>query len=223
MNSEFLKAALQDAYIADFSGFDSAPEFRASLSHRVRMHRIFSKFYGAPIPETKPKFNRRIAAVLLIIIFMAAIAGCTGVIISNFTFRQHSDNVEVEAAGTGKSQIEDIYCIPSLPDGFELTNEITPEMTGGAVYDVTYSCGDELISFTQHTKAIYNVSFDNEHGDFEEITVGGHSALFLGGYGSVNSIVWDNGDYILELSATLPKDESIALADSVKLAQKTDK
>lgn len=219
MNSELLKAALQDAYNDDFSAFDSAPEFRASLSHRVRMRRILSKFYGAPLQETKPKFNRRIAAVLLIIILMAAIAGCTGVIISNFTFRQHSDNVEVEAASAGKSQIEYI----SLPDGFELTNEITPEMTGGAVYDVTYSCGDELISFTQHTKAIYNVSFDNEHGDFEEITVGGHSALFLGGYGSVNSIVWDNGDYILELSATLPKDETIALADSVKLAQKTDK
>ena len=48
-------------------------------------------------------------------------------------------------------------------------------------------------------------------------------ALFLGGYGSVNSIVWDNGDYILELSATLPKDETIALADSVKLAQNADK
>jgi len=109
MNSELLKAALQDAYNDDFSAFDSAPEFRASLSHRVRMRRILSKFYGAPLQETKPKFNRRIAAVLLIIILMAAIAGCTGVIISNFTFRQHSDNVEVEAASAGKSQIEYIY------------------------------------------------------------------------------------------------------------------
>lgn len=223
MNSEFLKAALQDAYIADFSGFDSAPEFRASLSHRVRMRRILSKFYGAPLQETKPKFNRRIAAVLLIIILTAAAAGCTEIIIGSFTLRQHSDNVEVRAAGAGKPQIEEIYCIPSLPDGFELTDEITPEMTGGMIYDLTYNRGDELISFTQHTKAIYNVSFDNEHGDFEEITVGGHSALFLGGYGSVNSIVWDNGDYILELSATLPKDETIALADSVKLAQNADK
>lgn len=222
MNSEFLKAALQDAYIADFSGFDSAPEFRASLSHRVRMRRILSKFYGAPLQETKPKFNRRIAAVLLIIILTAAAAGCTEIIIGSFTLRQHSDNVEVRAAGAGKPQIEEIYCIPSLPDGFELTDEITPEMTGGMIYDLTYNRGDELISFTQHTKAIYNVSFDNEHGDFEEITVGGHSALFLGGYGSVNSIVWDNGDYILELSATLPKDETIALADSVKLAQNAD-
>lgn len=222
MNSELLKAALQDAYNDDFSGFDSAPEFRASLSHRIRMRRILSKFYGAPLPETKPKFNRRLAAVLLIIILTAAAAGCTEIIIGSFTLRQHSDNVEVRAAGAGKPQIEEIYCIPSLPDGFELTDEITPEMTGGAIYDVTYSCGDELISFTQHTKAIYNVSFDNEHGDFEKITVGGHSALFLGGYGSVNSIVWDNGDYILELSATLPKDETIALADSVKLAQNAD-
>lgn len=222
MNSEFLKAALQDAYIADFSGFDSAPEFRASLSHRVRMRRILSKFYGAPLQETKPKFNRRIAAVLLIIILMAAIAGCTGVIISNFTFRQHSDNVEVEAAGTGKSQIEDIYCIPSLPDGFELTDEITPEMTGGMIYDLTYNRGDELISFTQCIKSKYNSHLDNEHGDLEEITVGGHTGLYLGGYGSVCIIVWDDGNYILEFATTLPRDEAFALAESVKPAQNAD-
>lgn len=109
MNSELLKAALQDAYNDDFSGFDSAPEFRASLSHRIRMRRILSKFYGAPLPETKPKFNRRLAAVLLIIILTAAAAGCTEIIIGSFTLRQHSDNVEVRAAGAGKSQIEYIY------------------------------------------------------------------------------------------------------------------
>ena len=222
MNSELLKAALQDAYNDDFSGFDSAPEFRASLSHRIRMRRILSKFYGAPLPETKPKFNRRLAAVLLIIILTAAVAGCTGAIIGSFTLRQHSDNVEVRAAGAGKPQIEEIYCIPSLPDGFELTDEITPEMTGGMIYDLTYNRGDELISFTQCIKSKYNSHLDNEHGDLEEITVGGHTGLYLGGYGSVCIIVWDDGDYILEIATTLPRDEAFALAESVKPAQNAD-
>ena len=219
MNSELLKAALQDAYNADFSGFDSAPEFHASLSHRIKMRRTLSKFYGAPLPETKPKFNRRAAAVLLIIILTAAIAGCTGAIIGSFTLRQHSDNVEVRAVGAGKPQIEEVYCISSLPDGFELTDEITPEMTGGMIYDLTYNRGDELISFTQHTKSKYDSHFDNEHGDLEEITVGGHTGLYLGGYGSVCIIVWDDGDYILEIATTLPRDEAFALAESVKPAQ----
>ena len=196
MNSELLKAALQDAYNDDFSGFDSAPEFRASLSHRIRMRRILSKFYGAPLPETKPKFNRRLAAVLLIII--------------------------LTAAGAGKPQIEEIYCIPSLPDGFELTDEITPEMTGGMIYDLTYNRGDELISFTQCIKSKYNSHLDNEHGDLEEITVGGHTGLYLGGYGSVCIIVWDDGNYILEFATTLPRDEAFALAESVKPAQNAD-
>lgn len=222
MNSELLKAALQDAYNDDFSGFDSAPEFHASLSHRVRMRRILSKFYGAHPTAVKPKFNRRIAAVLLIIILTAAIAGCTGAIIGSFTFRQHSDNVEVRAAGAGKPQIEEVYCIPSLPDGFELTDEITPKMTGGMIYDLTYNRGDELISFTQCIKSKYNSHFDNEHGDLEEITVGGHTRLYLGGYGAVCIIVWDDGDYILEIATTLPRDEAFALAESVEPAQNAD-
>ena len=58
--------------------------------------------------------------------------------------------------------------------------------------------------------------FDNENWDsIEDVMVGDkYGKLIISG--RVVDLVWDNGDYILEIFCTVPAEEAIRLAESVQ-------
>ena len=66
-------------------------------------------------------------------------------------------------------------------------------------------------------KTEFHSYYDTERFELEEIMIGEHAEICLGGE-RVN-IAWDNGDYILEISADLDKSDALKLAKSVKVLE----
>ncbi len=119
-------------------------------------------------------------------------------------------SVSMEGA---KRFIEYEYYIPEIPKGFYLEQYQGNELEILFLY--TSFDGNDQIDFRQHTKygAMY---YDNENWDsIEDVMVGDkHGKLIISG--RVVDLVWDNGDYILEIICTVPAEEAIRLAESVQ-------
>ena len=214
--------------------FDVERKHRFSWSYRrARRKNILSAEKtrrGRPIPASSPLSSsfsipimkgvplKKRVAVLSIAIMMAVGLG-TGVgaslavglkrdSVTQEDFRLKS--VSMEGA---KRYIEYEYYIPEIPEGFYL------EQYQGDKFEIlflhTSFDGNGQIDFSQHTKygAMY---YDNENWDsIEDVMIGDkHGKLIISG--DVVQLIWDNGDYILEIFCTVSAEEAIRLAESVQ-------
>lgn len=75
------------------------------------------------------------------------------------------------------------------------------------------------IQLVQEPKARFRKTFSvPKYVDVKEITVGGCQGFMVSQeryYGTLNVVIWDNGDYIFRLWCILPEADAIALAESV--------
>lgn len=218
MNEKLLEEALEAVYKAEFAEFDNAPDHIFSLRHRIRMRRVFA-IYEKNTNKRKVKFSRKMVLALIIIILLAVISGCTAVIISRFKNTVYEDNTLLQAEDftMGKEFIEELYYFPVIPDGYEYDSELTAEMCAGKMHVISYSDEVRLLVLTQSTHDIYETHYNTEYNDFEDIVIKSHTGLYLvSPNGNVGTVVWDNGDYIFEIEATLTKEELIRLAESLE-------
>lgn len=68
----------------------------------------------------------------------------------------------------------------------------------------------------QTVKEKYKCNYNTEGYEIQKLDVNGHDG-FLIEFNGYNIIIWDNGDYILELHSTLDKNELLDLAKSTKI------
>lgn len=223
MNKEILEEALETVYKDEFAEFDCPQKHRFSLRHNIKMRRIFSLYKKNVKKMNAPsiKFRRKLIPALIIIILLTIVTGCAAIIISHFIIMEHENNTQLKAEdfSGGKETIEEIYYISALPDGFECVDEVTPEMLAGCMHSITYYNDDDImISLLQSTKEVYDAHYSAEENGLENIVINGHTAIYIdyGGEVESGSIIWDNGDYIFEISGFLPKNKLIELAKSVK-------
>ena len=124
----------------------------------------------------------------------------------------HSDNLElfVEDRQNGPQTLEELYKV-EVPDGFEITMFSDPF---GRSLDVRYSQtdGSDEIMFTQTVRSSYNTHYDNEHWEIEQCTIAGYPGIMF--KGDNNNIVWDNGEYIMELYGSLTVDQRMEIAET---------
>ena len=139
----------------------------------------------------------------------------------NFYGKVNADNTELFVINTENcpATIEDKYYLPCLPDGYEVSGtDSTPFFE-----HISYlnKVTNQSISFNQWVKTEYGSShYDTESQNFEEINVNECYGLCLA-YSSQDynytNIVWDNGDYILELYGETSKNELYDLAKTAKV------
>lgn len=124
----------------------------------------------------------------------------------------HSDNLElfVEDRQNGPQTLEELYKV-EVPDGFEITMFSDPS---GRSLDVRYSQtdGSDEIMFTQTVRSSYNTHYDNEHWEIEQCTIAGYPGIMF--KGDNNNIVWDNGEYIMELYGSLTVEQLMEIAET---------
>ena len=70
-------------------------------------------------------------------------------------------------------------------------------------------------------KKEYICRYNTEGYEIEKLDINGCDGFFVK-YKDENILVWDNGDYVLELYGTLDKNELVELAKNVK-AQEIEK
>ena len=201
-----------------------------SSKHKRKMKkafRIFDKNTATKKDRTvKPlSFGKRLVFAAIIIVCLAFITGAVVMyFVPGFKGVVHPDNLHLFAVDTtsGEDEIKYVYDFPEAPEGFKLLEkQVYPFHTFIYYCETDFSEDDpaahsKSIVITQDIKSDYDIHLDNERHKFVETTVNGHNALYMYGYykseisgeDMVSAIlIWDNGDYIILISAHLSEED----------------
>lgn len=231
MNEITLDEILVAAHDAEFSRYDNAPEHIFSPGHNRRMKHIFKIYEKRTAPfrknvaninnsRTHWVWNRKTVIAMLIVIILAALAGCAVAVycLGGFRTEPHSDNTQlfpINLEGCPQ-HIEEKYYLPQIPEGFELFDSSNSSISVVTIYINNET--KQTITLRQTVKRVFTAHYDNENSILEEIVINDHQGLGLQGKESYIA-AWDNGDYILEVGCDLPKSEVIILAESAKILE----
>lgn len=229
MNEITLDEILVAAHDAEFSQYDNITEHRFSRKHSRAMKRIFktyekqNAFLHNDVMDKRniiPHFrwNRKTVIVMVMVIFLAVLAGCSAIIyyLGGFRTDVHHDNTQLFPIEFEDCPlvIESIYHLSELPKGFEMLETGTTDFSIYTAY--INSETKQTITFHQSVKTSFKPHYNTEDYNLEEISIDKHIGIGLEGKESYMA-AWDNGDYILEISADLSKSEVINLAKSAKI------
>jgi hypothetical protein len=232
MNESVLKSLIKESVELELAKYREVPEHDFSKKHNRAMKRIFKlyekntrKFRPTAIAKQKThiKLTRKTALIAIVIAFLAVLAGC-GIryfISQSFRGAVYSDNTELFPIDieSGPSTIEEKYYLSELPEEFEILDAGSSPFNVYISYKNRFSY--QTISFNQWVKSEFgSIHYNTENYELEEIEINGHYGVCLDlsdeTY-SCSCAIWDNGDYILEISADLSKNELLDLAKSAKV------
>ena len=221
MSEEIIKEVLIEAYDIEFAELDRFKRHIFSRAHKRKMKALFNSLYNnkeeVRTPHPKLKSRHRLSLVLVLII-TSILLGITVVAIATngFKFTTKPTHTQVLAAGWEDAPeiIEDYYII-DIPDDFILEGDSGSEL----VYTIEYTKEDDFIKFRQFAKKSYNATYNTEGYEYEELIFDDHNAFYIQ-WKNYNALVWDNGDYIMEIQSTMYKDDLVKLAKSAKILEK---
>lgn len=240
MSESILKGILLEVHEIECGEIDVLPEFKPSLRHRFAMKRIFARFdrntrklrntrstVEAPTIEHRTKrynIKQRFLIAALIIILMTFLAGCVSVIVKyvsehfNGTVYDNNTQLFVVNMENCPQMIEYQYVLTNIPEDFELTKTISSPTNVYTLY-LNSSTG-QIITLKQWVKSQFFPHYNTEKNTFEEIKINGTMGLFidLSSDKRNNSVfIWDNEDYIIEISADLDKKSALNLLNITKI------
>ena len=215
---------------SEFAEYDHPPKWQFSLKHRLAMKRIFARYErnvqklkekspdtAALIEQNKPRlsFKQRMLIVICIIILMTFLVGWVIVFISrDFHGMVYKDYTLINAVNLENSPetIEYEYVLSCVPDGFELIETDTSPTNVYTLY--MNSLTKQTITLHQWVKSHYTPHLNTEYHTLEEIYINNTTGLYMDlshedYYRTL--LAWDNGDYIIEVSADLDKDSTMDL------------
>lgn len=224
MNEFTIEEVIAEAHKLETESFDDMPKHKFSRQHRINMKRIIALYEKntCKLERHTYKFSfKRMIIIVCVVLLAALIATAAVIVINEFKAVQHTDNTElfvINPVGAPTEIGENLYQITDLPYGYVIEDE-TLSIRNHVVIYVNEASGKSFM-FRQFTKEAFDVHYDSEGAYFEETEINGHSALYM----EVNKndymsclLLWDNGDYILEISGNLSKDELLTLAKSAEI------
>ena len=227
-----LDEILAAAHDAEFSQYDNAPEHVFSRKHNRAMKRMFKAYEkqtaflhndimrkGSAVSHYRR--NRKTVLIMLMVIFLAVLAGCSAIVYFHGGFRTDvcTDNTQLfpMTLTDCPQKIEEVYYLSELPGEFELLEKSVSDISVYTAY--INSATGKTVTFHQSIKTAFEPRFNTEHSVLEEISIDENKGIGLEGRTDY-IVAWDNGDYILEVWADLPKSEIINLAKSAKVLEK---
>lgn len=221
MSDYTLAEVFEIVYDREFAEYDNAPRHFFSRRHRKAMKEIL---YPGATPNTAPRYTpsrnipiKRRVLIAVMIVVLLALGITVGASMSwGFTRKEHRDNTElftVNAENAPKT-IEYVYYLPDIPEGYVLQKQFPGEISFSTNYIDPST--NRTMTFDQRVKDGYNNHIDNERHKIEELDIGGKYAVYWGSE-NFGIIIWDNEDYVFEISGFFTKDEIIELAKSVKI------
>ena len=239
MNETVFKEILGEALNLEISQFDNAPERKFSLKHRIAMKFIFAKYNRNVRKLTPPNttykslttpnclphcgLGKRLTLLWLVILLMALLlVGCSiaSFVLNNFKCTVHQDNTQIEIVnieGAPKT-INSTYTLACVPDGYELTETYTSRTNAYTLY-INPSTEQEII-LGQWVKRSFKPHYNTEYNSIEEVDINGGTGLCIDFSDITHNhslVVWDNGDYIIEIVADLDKDSTVELSKINKI------
>lgn len=240
MSENVLKEIMLEVHKIECGVPDDLPDFKPSLRHRLAMKRIFSRFeknarklrdartiQEPPIIEHRTRrysIKQRLLIAMLIIILMTFLAGCVNAVIKfvseHFSGTVYEDNTQLFVVDLENcpQTIEYQYALTNIPEGFELIETIPLTTNICTLY--LNSSTKQIITLNQWVKSEFTPHYNTENKAFEEIEINDTMGLFIDlscNKRSNSVFIWDNGDYIIEISADLDKSSTTDLLNIAKL------
>ena len=111
------------------------------------------------------------------------------------------------------------------PDTIEDIYEITYDLSNYKVDYESYSDKKRIISyiknnneivFMQYVNDIFNMRANTEDAVITHININGYDVMYFFNNLGYHNLIWDNGKYMIVISSNLPKEEVVAIAESVR-------
>ncbi|MBR2108410.1 MAG: DUF4367 domain-containing protein [Ruminococcus sp.] len=117
------------------------------------------------------------------------------------------------------TKLEIIYEIGFIPEGYELAEEEIAE--NHALF--SYVNNSDSLIFEQQTKDIFSGNVDNRlYSKAKEIYSGQTFIIYKSKTDNTTLMVWDNGEYVFNMSSRLSKKIMFELYDSLKIRKEKD-
>lgn len=178
--------------------------------------------------QKKPYFKlictagRRAACIAVVVILFAATALSVKAIreaVFDFITHIFSDHTVVtteSGADDGYPEtIEEEYYISALPEGFEETEN---HKTNAFIKKKFYK-ENEYVIFKQYVKTNYSIYFDNDHFNYDEYIDNDDQKYMIITNEDDTTYIWNNGQYVFEITSNLDKNQVLELCRSTKQKQ----
>lgn len=180
------------------------------------------------LPRKKNPGNRKVFRRTLILVAVLALIMGLVVISSegvrekmfNYFFTEKPGHTEVRPLENNENTEGELprFELGYVPEGYEKINE-------GDIWDIGYIVDygnnkEQYINFMVTKSDAYSSSIDNDTLNQKEIMINTYQAyLFIDDQGKDSVIIWQVGDYVLELSTGLGEKEVIKVAENIRLKE----
>ena len=246
MSESIFASIIEEWADRDWASYANAPAFETSKKHDRAMRRIFKRYERntrkfRPRAEASVRHVGRKVTVALLVIILAALAGCAAVhlITQSFKSGEKGDYTFLYLNDTElncPSEIEKKYYLPELSKDYEIfsfgygcwSEQIDDD---GNRRTVAYSTRDDYFNIYLGRRVVLEQTakphyipegFITQNSAVTEVEINGHTASVieeLRMYSIETTIIWDNGDYIIKLWGNVDKNFIIDLAKSIKLSE----
>lgn len=230
MNNNNFLTALNECFDEDCLKVSSTsyPEYELSKEFQQKMNKLIRQQKKVYYPVIKTT-GRRIAAAIIAAVMMGSVTavaygpareaikdffmkhfGTHDVVETNYAI----ENIDINSSYYTKIRIEEEYEI-AVPDGFELEEYYNDDCS----INCRYSNGKDFIDFEQIPAGIYSESIDNERSKSYNYTDDEGNKYLVYEWNKSRLFIWNNGEYVFEISSNLDKNHIADLCKSTKLKE----
>lgn len=189
---------------------DEIPEAEHSKKHEKWKKTLFNKMRN----DRYHRFTTKTVKVMWIAATLCALLLTAFVVPSSREFIV--DHFEIfsryKLTESNNNAINGEITVGYIPEEFKLTNE---QVFAKAIMN-DYTDSDGEIFIVSKYSSSTEVDFDMETGNIENINVNGKTYMYYVDDNNYNFLVWNTNDYVYQIDGTLPKDELLKIAETVK-------
>ena len=127
-------------------------------------------------------------------------------------FSDHSEVKTIDDSGDYPETIESYYEITSDLSDYSIERDSVKD-DERAIY---YRHNDKLIYYYQKIIDNYRNNLNTENANTESIDINGHEAIGYMDNQNYYTLIWNNGEYIIQIASNVGKDALIEIAKSVQ-------
>ena len=221
-SKEELNAAFQTVFSERLPELGDMPDHVFSPRFEAKMNKLIAREAAHPWAVSHTAVKNALIAALVAILLFALSMSVSGVrdALHNFIVRHFDTHADVIFDDTGRKEIEHVYEITELPEGFELTEKSQDTENVEWKYE---ALNGEYIYFIQMIPHADNgISIDNEDNNITTLQVEDQLLLIasLREKGSgMFTLIWERDGYEFRLIMYIPgytQEEAIQLYKSIK-------
>lgn len=217
MQNNKFKRALAEALINEYEmSIPQMEEHIFSQKFERKMKKLINRRKKPYYMLINTAWKRAVCAVMAIIVSTTIVMQVEAVrnlfkdffayIYERFSILQSADNGKVPET------IEDIYAIT-----YDLSEyKIEFEKYTDSICNVIYRKDETVINIYQTVKSEYDVLWNTENSEIETIIINGKETVYFKDNHNYETIIWDNGDYIISINSNIGKDALIEIVNSMQ-------